>query len=152
MAIIKLTQGFEAVVDDDAFDRLSILNWFAIVYNAEKGSVYARAKRRGTFVAMHRLIMEKELEQNPEMIVDHINRNPLDNRRINLRLVDHRGNVMNRDWDAYRKARGINARGISFCNHHKRWKAYINDEHLGWFDNEQDALDARKRATLREVA
>jgi hypothetical protein len=56
----------------------------------------------GKHTQLHRVIMEKELIdyelKNGKMgYVDHINRNPLDNRRCNLRVVSQHDNIMNRD-------------------------------------------------------
>ena len=86
MKAIPLTQGYDAIVDDEDYDSLSGFKWFACVYT---NGVYAMRGRRisepGTqkHIRMHRQIMNA-----PDgMLVDHINRNPLDNRRENLRLV-----------------------------------------------------------------
>ena len=51
-----------------------------------------RTERKGGHFLMHRVI----LGMKPGEITDHINRNRLDNRRGNLRLVTHSENVHNR--------------------------------------------------------
>lgn len=46
---------------------------------------------------MHRLILGLPRWQPGGLEVDHVNRNGLDNRRANLRVVTHAGNAANRD-------------------------------------------------------
>lgn len=47
-------------------------------------------------IKMHRLVLAVALGGWPQGMVDHINGDPLDNRRANLRLVDRKGNAQNR--------------------------------------------------------
>lgn len=56
-----------------------------------KSSGYMATKINGKFTPLHRLLMGF-----PDGYVDHINRNRLDNRRCNLRVVDCTGNIINR--------------------------------------------------------
>jgi len=89
---------------------------------------------------MHRLIMNAQ----PGQMVDHKNRNTLDNRRCNLRLCNHSENQKNRFVDVgTSKYKGVYREG-------NNWRAYIGFEDrqvwLGTFANEDDAARARDRA------
>lgn len=79
-------------------------NW----YIHEPG--YAKTKINGKMEFFHRVIMgcPKEFE------VDHIDRNPSNNQRTNLRIVNSQQNKMNKS-----------SKGISFREKHNRWRAYI---------------------------
>lgn len=88
MKRIPLTQGYEALVSDEDYERVSALKWYA----AEMKPGYVYAKRDfggGRQVGMHRFI----LGTPKGMVADHINGNTLDNRRENLRSVTHAENV-----------------------------------------------------------
>jgi hypothetical protein len=77
-----------------------------------------------------------------DMVVDHINHNPLDNRKANLRICTHRQNCCNRDTNG--KIFGVKK--------HKKcgWEAYIGNNgkkiHLGVYSSEAEAIVARKEA------
>jgi len=83
---IKLTKGYETLVDDDDYDKLISLGSFHI---SQTG--YAIVKIAGKNVRLHRII-----NNTPEdMMTDHINRNRLDNRKANLRSVNAAANAQN---------------------------------------------------------
>lgn len=75
-------------------------------------------------------------------IVDHINRNRLDNRKSNLRLCD---NALNQQNSTARKG-SSRFKGVSF--HKKRQKFLVQFRFqnkfyfVGWFDDEEDAARA----------
>jgi hypothetical protein len=81
---IPLGNGFYAYVDAGDYEELNRRRWR--VFNG-----YAGRSEKGKIVYMHRQIM-----QPPEgMIVDHINRNRLDNTRGNMRNITRSENQAN---------------------------------------------------------
>jgi len=82
-------------------------------------------------------------------IVDHINGDKLDNRKVNLRITTRQQNNMNKSSRKNSTSKYI---GVSFYNKTKRWIAEIrvNDKrvYIGSFLNEEDAAKARDIATL----
>lgn len=137
MKKIKVKRGTEiffALVDDYDFEAISAFNWFL----DKNGYAMKSSKRDGTG-RMHRMVMNAGNGQE----VDHINRDKLDNRRSNLRLVTHHENCLNR-------TRGV---GVSFRPDRKRWRARIKFEgkeiHLGHFVTRLEALEARRVACIQ---
>jgi hypothetical protein len=95
-------------------------------------------------VRMHRQIMG--LERGDPLQVDHINGDPLDNRRENLRVVTHaenRQNVKAGFAGAKSRYRGVSRAG-------DRWRARVRGVHLGLFDAEEEAGRAAA-AYIRET-
>jgi hypothetical protein len=96
---------------------------------------------------MHRLVM-----QEPEgFIVDHKNRNGLDNRKANLRLATHSENV----WNSRTVCSQCSSkyRGVSLNKKTNKWYAAIryncHEAFLGSFDNETDAAKAYDAAAKK---
>jgi hypothetical protein len=96
MRTIELTKAKVAIVDDEDYEMIvsSGYRWTAF---ENRSRCYAGTAFRTPdgmrAVLMHRFIMgvtEREIE------VDHINGNPLDNRRSNLRLATRGQNAKNR--------------------------------------------------------
>lgn len=77
VAIIPLTAGKVALVDEADYESLSRFHWYCL----SSGYAYTRNKIIGRQL-MHRFI----LNANPGQCTDHINRDRLDNRRCNIRL------------------------------------------------------------------
>lgn len=83
--------GKYAIVDEEDYPRLVSHSWYY-----KEG--YALAKINGKETRMHRLVMQ---EDDPQKIVDHKNRNRLDNRRSNLRVYTPEQNANNRETNVF---------------------------------------------------
>jgi hypothetical protein len=96
--------------------------------------------------------MHREILNVPDgILVDHINRNGLDNRKANLRRATHSQNAWNTPTP--RKTKTSRYKGVYF---HKRtgiWQAAITvnarQKYLGQFENELDAANAYDQAARK---
>jgi hypothetical protein len=88
MKQISLSNGGEALVDDDDFTFLSQWSWYHTDDGYAARSIWKDGKC--SRIWMHRVVLQLE-----SGICDHINRNKLDNRRSNLRRATFRLNSLN---------------------------------------------------------
>lgn len=111
------------IIDIDDVDRVKEIKW------CRYGKYIANSK-----VSLHRFIMNCN---DSNLVVDHINHNPLDNRKCNLRICTSQEN-------GYNKTVNDGCRvGVSKMENNK-YKAYIciynNVLYLGMYDNIEDAI------------
>ncbi|MEN6426640.1 MAG: HNH endonuclease [Phycisphaerales bacterium] len=140
---IPLTKGKFAIVDKADYEWLSRYKWCVSATN--RPQLYAYRKEKGKNVHMHRLIMQPPAD----MMVDHADRNGLNNTRANLRICTARQNVQNRV-----KFRGNSSqyKGVYPCAHGDKWRAAIGvnrrNIHIGIYDHEIEAAKAYDRKAL----
>lgn len=95
MAIIKLTKGYETIVDDDVAEVMESLGWIWCA-KVDPRTVYAVSRLRypgcwWVTLPLHRWVVGAP----PGVDVDHRNGNGLDNQRGNLRLANESQNQGN---------------------------------------------------------
>jgi hypothetical protein len=141
---IRLTNNLCAFVSECDYEALSIYTWYPA--KTEQNTYHAIARIGGKTARMHRIIMGAEKGQ----IVDHIDGNPLNNTRDNLRFADKYQNGYN---SKSRAGSTSKYKGVCFeKDHHgkQKWRAYINykgkQRRLGRFYTERDAALAYNNA------
>jgi hypothetical protein len=148
MKTIQLTQGQAVMVDDEDFDRLSQHKWFAQFAPDRTGGGAFVAVRDAYDHGRKRIYMHREILNAPRGItVDHIDRNPLNNQRSNLRLATGTQNSCNR---AMTKSNTTGFKGVNFRKKHASYQAQIAYKgkkiHLGSFASVADAAAAYNKA------
>lgn len=147
-SFIPLTQDQVTIVDTEDYGELIINKWHA-QHNAHLDGYYAarreylgeiEGKEKWACNLMHRKIMDAPKGK----VVDHINHNPLDNRKSNLRIVSTRQNLQNQKRKTTSKYPGV-----SWAKHAQKWTARINMgekyQHLGYFEDEREAAKTYER-------
>lgn len=116
MNIIQLSQGLDAIVDDE--DHEFLRQWRWSVSEVKGYTRYAVRQDPDTrkLVLMHRQIMGPKKGR----VVDHINANGLDNRRSNLRVCTQAQNIAGR-----RRKGGYSSRfrGVTWHKAANKWAA-----------------------------
>jgi hypothetical protein len=132
---IPLTQGKFAVIDDEDYELVAAFNW----KYSNKGYAAKNYQEDGKYktLLMHRLIMSPK----DGVFIDHIDGNPLNNKRSNLREVTNRQNCLNQKIT---KRNTSGYKGVCWSKFNKKWAATVRDSnqkqvHLGYFDNKHDA-------------
>ena len=146
MKKIQLTKGYEALVDDEDFERINKHKWHARS-NRIHGLVYA-ARSAGKTPDRKTHWMHREIMNTQDgMETDHINRDGLDNRKSNLRVCTRSQNARN----AKRRVTNTSGhKGVSWDKERKKWHAEIminyKKIHLGRFDTVEEAAAAYDQA------
>jgi hypothetical protein len=140
MKTIKISQGYQAIVDDEDYEMLSEYAWAYC-----RG--YAQYSNGETTVFMHRIVA-----RTPNgLCTDHINGNKLDNRKSNLRSVTYQQNQFNRKKQ--KQPSSSKYKGVSWLPSKKSWKASIKISgkliYLGLFKDEPSAATAYNQAAER---
>jgi hypothetical protein len=95
----------------------------------------------------HRLAFLHEHGYLPEHGIDHIDRNPSNNKINNLREVSHQCNIRN---TGNRADNTSGVKGVSWNKRKNKWMAYIavngKQKNLGYYKNFDDAVKARYKA------
>jgi hypothetical protein len=128
--------GKYAIVDDEDFDRVMERRWS---YNVGTGYVLTRNDSRTLPLANFVLNIP------PGTIVDHIDRNPLNNCKSNLRMATQSQNIANsiRHWRAKSGYRGVQKAG----NNYRAHIAFNNKVIcLGTYATPQEAARVRDKA------
>lgn len=99
---------------------------------------------------IHRLVAQAFCSnENQYEIVDHIDRNPINNHFLNLRWCTQSQNNRNRNKKADCSSRYI---GVSFNMENKKWRARLSINrkliYLGQYDTEEEAYEAFKQAVV----
>lgn len=124
--------GQQFIFDTEDFDLIKDYSWF------ENDEGYIVSTTKGKTTRMHRLIMNAT---DGEMI-DHINNNRKDNRKLNLRLIDKQKNSINRGCN---KNSTTGVKGVS--KYRDRFIARIGKDgktiYIGSFNTIDEAKEAR---------
>lgn len=150
---LPLSRGLFALLDAADEPLISGIKWYAVP--ASDGSTFYATRSHpetGRQLRLHNVLMAPPTG----MLVDHINRDGLDNRRENLRLATFKQNMANRRFPV-----GISGfRGVyAYGRKRDRWSANISrngqSTPVGVFDDPADAaraFDAAARAEYGEFA
>lgn len=155
MAEITISQGYKVLVDDEDFERLN-RRWSA--KPTAYGAVYARRTLTLAECHKHKLTKTKTIYIHHEVLgvlpwetnmeVDHIDGNPLNNRKSNLRIVSKQENIRS-------CARIVNAKGYSFDSRSGKYLCRLSQANgtrkfVGYADSvaeaEQMLIEAKERS------
>ena len=130
----KCKEIARALIDLEDVGKVSKYKWCCT------RSGYAVCRELNVF--MHRFVMDYHDKDN---VVDHINRNRLDNRKANLRTSTHQENTINKSVQSNNTS---NIPGVSWRKDRNKWRAYITVNgkqiSLGMFKDKEEAVKARK--------
>ena len=122
--------------------------------NLSTVSGYARKKnylgQRDKEVLVHRLILEQKIGRPllQTELCDHLDGNPQNNTRQNLRVATKEQNAYN---SKIRKNNTSGFRNVHWCERDKNWSTYINvnkkRKYLGIFSTPEEAYDVYCKAS-----
>ena len=141
-------KGEEFWFDKEDYDKIKNYCW----YYDQKGYVVARGKNGENAVYLHVIVMSPVPDG---MVVDHKKHPPrnekkVDNRKSNLEIKTASQNNINSSMYLNNTS---GTKGVSWNKRFQKWMAYIQVDkkrmHLGYFDNKNDAIRARKKAEIK---
>ncbi|MDH4991305.1 HNH endonuclease [Aquamicrobium lusatiense] len=132
----KISGGF-AIIDAEDLPKVEGRNWWMKPSrNTSYAVAYGDGERGRPYLRMHRVIIGAK----PGEIVDHIDRDGLNNRKSNLRIVSHSHNAAN---VATRSKYGYRGIGFNPKGKVRPWQAMAKLDgkihRFGWFDSKEAA-------------
>lgn len=143
---ICLTRGKFTLIDSEDFEFLNRWKWFAIQIGRKYYAV--RSKREGKTnkrIYLHRQILKAQLKE----VVDHIDGDGLNNKKVNLRVCSRAENVRNQSVRVTSKS---GYKGVSWENGKQLWRADISvnghSKFLGHYQTKEKAAKAYNEMAL----
>lgn len=129
----SLTNWWYCLIDKEDYELIEDYSWYKSV------RWYVESRINWKLVKIHRFITNVE----DWTLIDHINREKLDNRKINLRKATHKQNLHNAKQKTGK---------YKWVYQDKKWKyiARIKSKHLWSFVNENEAAMAYNEAAKKE--
>lgn len=144
---IALNRGYIAIVDSEEYESLNSRTW------------YVRTGKHNNYAYAH-VVKDKKISMHAEILggnrfkdgihIDHINRNSLDNRKSNLRLVP---NYINNFNSRIPDSNTSGVKGVSWYKRVKTWQVYITYKSkripLGNYKEFEKAVAVRRDAEIK---
>jgi len=135
----------KVLIDKEDIEKVNKYKWWI-----SNGNGYIFADSRGEEnlyrLSLHRYILNVD---DREILVDHINRNRLDNRKCNLRKTTPTGNSINRSVQSNNKSGII---GVSWSRKLNKWEVRIKlhgkKKFIGYSKDFEEATKMRLQAEL----
>lgn len=135
--------GTEFYFDWDDFNKIKNYCWSEYINDRGYHSLRSHEPTTHKVVKFYQLIVDYDL-------VEHEDRNPLNNRKSNLRQATVQENCRNRSLSIKNKSGFV---GVHFDKTRDRWVASITIDYkqinLGRFINKEDAIKTRLKAELK---
>lgn len=124
------------IFDTEDFNIIKDIPWYRC--NKSGDSITYIGNKQG--ICIHRFILNSPKGYE----IDHINHNPLDNRKSNLRICTHQQNQFNQ---GLQKNNTSGVSGVSYYSPRNKYRARIKycqtDIHLGYYKTFMEAVQAR---------
>jgi hypothetical protein len=136
MREIILAGGQIAKVDDDDFEKLKSYKYCLSSHGYAQRNICVSGK--WTTVSMHRDVMGTD-----KSLIDHIDGNPLNNTKENLRIANYQLNARN----AKSKSGTVSKfKGVTYVKESNKWRVRIcingRNKQIGYFRDEIEAAKA----------
>lgn len=143
---------FNVLLDDEDYEYFISNNITLSLHGAKRyKNPYVQFKKKCEDGINRWTLLHRFITNCPEnKIIDHINRNPLDNRKENLRVCTTFENCQNKGEKENKLPIGI--------GYHKatgKYRAYINKGNkqisLGYYNTKEDAINAREYYVINKT-
>lgn len=152
-------KGYDVQIDEEDWDKVSQYRWSVHTTSIKRNrQVYFIANvvinTKHTTIPLHRFIHFGVIDIQNNKLVDHINRDTLDNRKCNLRLVSSAEN----SWNKGRMQQSSSPyKGVLWYKRGNKWTAAIYTKlengktvrlHLGYFTSPEEAAKVYDRKAI----
>lgn len=138
--IIKDDVTYKVLFDIEDLEKIKKYKWHLHLRKSDMrfdvcANTYGKHSER-KYITMTRYLMNCP----SNMAIDHINKNTLDNRKANLRIVTTYENNLNKSTNT------SGCIGVTWDKERQKWLAFFKGKYLGRYINFEDAVYARKQA------
>lgn len=148
MRLVPLTQNQVAMVDDEDFDRVIALKWYAYKSGSYDKSFYCGRMVRGSDGKRRRISMQKFI-MGVDSVLDHVDGNGLNNQKSNLRPANRTQNGRNRRVQKHSSP----YKGVTWFGPSKAYMAKICidgiEKFLGYFKDPAAGARAYDEAAIK---
>ena len=152
MKTIELSQGKQAIVDDEDYEEVNKYKWCAhkgcrTFYACRTLRINNGIQRKNKYISMHAFLLAPLKKQQ----IDHKNGNGLDNRKCNIRVCCYADNARNRP--KCRGVKGSKYKGVTWNKWRNNFQAQImvngKRQFRRSFKSEIDAAKAYDTAAIK---